>query len=432
MEIKRDKYLTALIDRIGNNLIKIITGLRRSGKSYLLNTIFYNYLINERKVDKDHVIKFAFDYGDDLAVIGEDLIELEEHNKKVDAYKFIEYIKRKITDDKTYYLLLDEIQNLQSFELVLNGFLGKKNLDIFVTGSNSKFLSSDIITEFEGRGDEIHVFPLSFKEFYSAYEGNKYDAFDEYCLYGGLPLLCSMNSHEQKAKYLTQQIDRIYLNDIIKHNNLYSNSDISELFDVLASEIGCLVNTSKLSDTFKSVKKKTIARETLDKYVYYFEDAFLISKALRYDIKGKKYIETPYKIYFEDIGIRNAKLNFRQVEPTHIMENIIYNELRLRGFNVDVGVVDVFEKDENNSISKKRLEIDFIATLGSKKYYIQSAYDLYDYEKFLKEIRPFKAIDDSFKKIVILKNPAIPRQNDDGYLILGIQSFLLNDNSLEF
>ena len=430
MEIKRDKYLNDLIIRKNNGLVKIVTGIRRSGKSYLLNNLFYDFLLTDG-VNENHIIKFAFDSADDLNLLGEDFIELEKNNQKVDPKKFINYIKGKILDDEIYYLLLDEVQNLGSFESVLNGYLRKRNIDLYVTGSNSKFLSSDIITEFEGRGDEIHVLPLTFSEYYSKFDGSKDEAYEQYSMFGGLPLVALMNSNEQKSKHLISQLEKVYLKDVAVRNHLKADSNIGELLDVIALDISSYTNPTKLADSFKSIKKVSITITTIEAYINYFTDAYLISKSVKYDIKGKKYIETPYKLYFEDIGLRNAKLKFRQIEPTHIMENIIYNELRYRGFNVDVGVVESRE-EENGKQIRKYYEIDFVATLGSKKYYIQSAYDIPNEDKWKQETRPFDRVPDSFKKIVVVRNPVVSRYSDKGYLIISLFDFLLNQNSLEF
>lgn len=430
MEIKRDKYLNDLMIRKNNGLVKIITGIKRSGKSYLLNNLFYDFLLTSG-VNEDHIIKFAFDSADDLDLIGEDFIELEKSNQKVDPKKFINYIKTKILDDEIYFLLLDEVQNLGSFESVLNGYLRKRNIDLYVTGSNSKFLSSDIITEFEGCGDEIRVLPLTFSEYYSIFDGSKDEAYEQYSMFGGLPLVALMNSNEQKSRHLISQLEKVYLKDVIVRNHLKADSNIIELLDVIASGISSYTNPTKLADSFRSIKKVSIARTTIESYINYFTDSYLISKSTKYDIKGKKYIETPYKLYFDDIGLRNAVLKFRQIEPTHIMGNIIYNELRYRGFNVDVGVVESRE-EENGKQIRKYYEIDFVATLGSKKYYIQSAYDIPNEDKWKQETRSFDRVPDSFKKIVVVRNPIVSRYSDKGYLIISLFDFLLNQNSLEF
>jgi hypothetical protein len=430
MEVKRDLYLQKLILRKNNGFIKVITGIRRSGKSYLLNTIFYNHLLKDGN-DESHIIKFAFDSATDLVLIGEDIVENGKTGKKVDPYKFMAYIASKIVDNGKYYLLLDEVQLLDNFESVLNGYLRNSNMDVYVTGSNSKFLSSDIITEFSGRGDEIHVLPLSFSEFYSVYDGSKDEAFDDYMVYGGLPAIVSMQSEEQKINYLTTQMKNVFLSDIVKRYNLHSDEVIGELVNVIASGISSLTNPAKLAKTFLSIKDTAISATTIVKYIDYLEDAFIINKAERYDVKGKHYIGTPYKIYFEDVGLRNARLDFRQIEGTHIMENIIYNELRYRGYNVDVGVVESRERDENGKELRRQLEIDFIANLGSKRYYIQSAYSIPNDEKRMQETRSFDKIGDSFKKIIIVSESVKPRRDEKGYMTIGVKEFLLDSNSLE-
>ncbi len=430
MEIKRDVYLERLITRRHNGFIKVITGVRRSGKSYLMNKIFYNYLISDG-VDDKHIIRFAFDSAEDLLFIDEDILEISEQNRKVNPKKFMKYISSKIKDDDMYYLLLDEVQLLGNFEAVLNGYLRKENMDIYVTSSNSKFLSSDILTEFEGRGDEIHILPLAFSEFYSAYNGTKEEAFDEYMIYGGLPAITSMLTDEQKVNYLTAQMNNVYIKDIVVHNNLNSDLEISELVDILASGIASLTNPRKLENTFKSVKKSTLSAVTIDKYIGYLKETFLLSQAKRYDVKGKKYIGTPYKLYFEDTGLRNARLNFRQIEETHLMENIIYNELRYRGYSVDVGVVEFRERTDEGKEIRKQVEIDFVANQGSKRYYIQSAYEIPNNEKWEQATRPFDKTNDSFKKIVIVEKSIKPRRDEKGYLMMGIKEFLLDINSLE-
>lgn len=430
MEIKRDVYLQRLIDRQNNGFVKVITGIRRAGKSYLMNTLFYKYLL-QSGVSEDHIIRFAFDSADDLLKIGEDPLLLNDPKAKVDPKKFLQYLSTLITDDDLYYLLLDEVQILGAFESVINSFLRKDNMDVFVTGSNSRFLTSDILTEFEGRGDEVHVFPLSFSEFYSFYNGSEEKAFDEYSVYGGLPAIANLKTEEQKTRYLMTQMDNIYLKDIIKRYNLQTDHVIAELTDVIASGISSLTNPSKLSRTFQSVKNESISDYTVNKYITYMEDAYLIKRAKRYDVKGKNYIETPYKIYFEDVGLRNARLDFRQIEPTHINENIIYNELRYRGYNVDVGVVNARVKDDQNKEKRKQFEVDFIANLGSKKYYIQSAYSIDSLEKYQQEIRSFNNIKDSFKKIILVNNTQQARRDENGYVTMGIKEFLLDPDSLE-
>lgn len=432
MEIKRDFYLDKLIRKMNNGFIKVITGIRRSGKSYLLNTIFYNYLI-ESGVDEEHIIKFAFDSGDDLLKIGEDLLDLDilSGERLVDPKKFLDYIKDKTQTKDKYYILLDEVQLLASFEQVLNGFLRQDNFDVYVTGSNSKFLSKDIITEFAGRGDEIHVMPFSFSEYMQTTSLDKEDAFAEYQVFGGLPALCSMDNDEDKMNYLKTQLDNVYLRDIVNRYDIRSDSELAELLNVLASGMSSLTNPSKIEATFESSKQTKISANTIDKFIEYFEDSFILKRAYRYDVKGRKYIGTPYKIYFEDVGLRNARLNFRQIEPTHLMENIIYNELRHRGYMVDVGVVMTREKDKNDKDVRKQREVDFIANLGTKRYYIQSAYSLPSAEKAEQEKKSLLNIDDSFKKIIIVKDRVKAFLDDNGIVTINLFDFLLNKDSLD-
>lgn len=432
MEIKRDFYLDKLIRKMNNGFIKVITGIRRCGKSYLLNTIFYNYLI-ERGVDEEHIIKFAFDSGDDLLKIGEDLLDLDilSGERLVDPKKFLDYIKDKTQTKDKYYILLDEVQLLASFEQVLNGFLRQDNFDVYVTGSNSKFLSKDIITEFAGRGDEIHVMPFSFSEYMQTTSLDKEDAFAEYQVFGGLPALCSMDNDEDKMNYLKTQLDNVYLRDIVNRYDIRSDSELAELLNVLASGMSSLTNPSKIEATFESSRQTKISANTIDKFIEYFEDSFILKRAYRYDVKGRKYIGTPYKIYFEDVGLRNARLNFRQIEPTHLMENIIYNELRHRGYMVDVGVVMTREKDKNDKDVRKQREVDFIANLGTKRYYIQSAYSLPSAEKAEQEKKSLLNIDDSFKKIIIVKDRVKAFLDDNGIVTINLFDFLLNKDSLD-
>lgn len=432
MEIKRDFYLDKLIRKMNNGFIKVITGIRRCGKSYLLNKIFYNYLI-ESGVDEEHIIKFAFDSGDDLLKIGEDLMDLDilSGERLVDPKKFLEYINDKTKTKDKYYILLDEVQLLASFEQVLNGFLRQDNFDVYVTGSNSKFLSKDIITEFAGRGDEIHVMPLSFSEYMQSTSLDKEDAFAEYQVFGGLPALCSMDNDEDKMNYLKTQLDNVYLRDIVNRYDIRLDSELADLLNVLASGMSTLTNPSKIEATFESSKQTKISANTIDKFIEYFEDSFILKRAYRYDVKGRKYIGTPYKIYFEDVGLRNARLNFRQIEPTHLMENIIYNELRHRGYMVDVGVVMTREKDKNDKDIRKQREVDFIANLGTKRYYIQSAYSLPSAEKAEQEKKSLLNIDDSFKKIIIVKDRVKAFLDDNGIVTINLFDFLLNKDSLE-
>ena len=430
MNIKREQYLNELIVRKHNTLIKIITGIRRCGKSYLLNTIFYDHLIKSG-IKEDHIIKFAFDSANDLSLINEDLIELSLNNRKVDPKKFINYINRQIKDNQMYYLLLDEIQNLGAFESVLNGYLRQNNIDIYVTGSNAKFLSKDIITEFAGRGDEINMLPLSFSEFMSSYEGNKEQAFQEYITYGGLPFVCLFKTNEQKINYLKRLFEETYLTDIKKRYNIKNNSEeLDELLNILSSSIGSLTNPTKLSNTFKSVKNKSISKTTIAKYIEYIKDSFLIDEVRQYDIKGKKYINSPKKYYFSDLGLRNARINFRQLEQTHSMENIIFNELKLRGFNVDIGIINQRVKNKNNQNIRQRLEVNFVANKGSNKIYIQSAFSIPNLEKEQQEQRPLIKINDSFKKVIITSGFVSKHYNEQGILIMNIYDFLLDPNSL--
>ena len=430
MEIKRDYYLNKLISRKTNGLIKVITGVRRCGKSYLLNTLFYRHLL-DCGISEDHIIKFAFDSADDLHLIGESLIELQKHNRKVDPEKFMEYIRSRTVDKEMYYLLLDEVQLMDSFETVLNGYLRKDNMDVFVTGSNAKFLSSDIITEFAGRGDEIHMYPLSFSEFMTAFKGDKYEGLSQYMLYGGIPLVALREDAKDKATTLENLFSEIYIRDIVTRHGVRNKGELEDLLNIVSSAVGSLTNPEKLKNTFHSVKKSKITSATIKKYLGYFEDSFLLESAHRYDIKGKAYIETPKKYYFSDLGLRNARLNFRQFEPTRAMENVIYNELRMRGYSVDIGVVPIAEKDEDGKVIRKQLEVDFICNLGSGRYYIQSAYSIPDEQKRTQETRPFTKIDDSFKKIVITRD-IVPAQYDDrGILTINIYDFLLDPSALE-
>ncbi|MCD8104894.1 MAG: ATP-binding protein [Lachnospiraceae bacterium] len=430
MEIRRDFYLNKLVKRKNNGLIKVITGIRRCGKSYLLNTIFYRYLL-ESGIQSDHIIRFAFDSADDLYLLGESLIKIEKQKRGVDPEKFMAYIRSMITDDGMYYLLLDEVQLMDCFESVLNGYLRKENMDVFVTGSNAKFLSKDIVTEFAGRGDEVHMYPLSFAEFMSVYKGDKYTGLSEYMLYGGIPLVVLREGADNKAAVLQNLLSEIYVRDIYKRNRIKNIGELEDLLNILSSAIGSLTNPEKLKNTFRSVKKSKITAKTIKKYLDCFEDSFLIESALRYDIRGKAYIETPKKYYFSDLGLRNARINFRQFEQTHSMENVIYNELRMRGYRVDVGVVTIAEKDREGKVVRKQLEIDFVCNLGSARFYIQSAYSLPDEEKRSQEVRPFRKIDDSFKKIVITKDIVQPYYDDYGILTVNIYDFLLEPEILE-
>lgn len=430
MEIRRDYYLDKLIKRKNNGLVKVITGIRRCGKSYLLNTIFYRQLLDSG-VDENHIIRFAFDSADDLYLIGESLIKIEKEKRGVDPEKFMAYIRSKTMGKGMYYLLLDEVQMLDCFESVLNGYLRKDNMDVFVTGSNARFLSKDIITEFAGHGDEIHMYPLSFSEFMSVYKGDKYEGLAEYMLYGGIPLVVLREDANDKAIALENLFSEIYIRDIYSRNRIRNQGELEDLLNILSSVMGSLTNPEKLKNTFKTVKKSRITSNTIKKYLDYFEDSFLIESAQRYDIKGKAYIETPKKYYFSDLGLRNARIRFRQFEQTHSMENVIYNELRMRGYSVDVGIVPVTEKNKDGKTIRKQLEVDFVCNLGSLRYYIQSAYSLPDEEKRMQEIRPFRKIDDSFKKIVITKDVVPSHYDEHGILTMNVYDFLLDPASIE-
>ncbi len=429
MEIRRDYYLSQLVSRKGNGLVKVITGIRRCGKSYLLNRIFFDHLISNG-VDEDHIIRFAFDSGDDLMLIGENLLELEKEKRSVDPEKFMSYIRSKLTDAGMYYLLLDEVQRLGQFEAVLNGYLYKDNIDIYVTGSNAKFLSKDVITEFAGRGDEIHMYPLSFSEFMSVYDGDRYTGLSEYMYYGGIPLVVLRKSETEKSQILQNLFSEIYIRDIQKRNNIRNIGKLEDLLNVLSSAIGSLTNPEKLRNTFRSVKKSNITANTIRKYLECLEDSFLIDSAVRYDIKGRAYIETPLKYYFTDLGLRNVRLGFRQVEETHAMENVIFNELKMRGYNVDVGVVTMAEKKDDGKVARSQLEIDFVCNKAGRTYYIQSAYSLPDAQKREQEIRPFTKVSDSFKKVVITRDIVKPVYDDNGILTVSIYDFLLDPDSL--
>ena len=441
MEFKREKYLNKLIDRKENGLIKIITGARRVGKSYLLNEIFYRYLLNINIPDSQ-IIKFAFDSDEDIDLLDDyfpsDETRIIKNNSNfVNSKKFRAYIKSKTNNIDKFYLLLDEVQLLDNFVGTLNSFLRHRNYDIYVTGSNSKFLSSDIATEFKGRGSEIHVLPLAFSEYCIGLNISKEKSWKDYIETGGIPLVALMKSLDERISYLKNLCNETYLKDIIQHNNIIKSNELSDTFNILASNIGLPVNCLKLANTFISLTNKKITDDTIADFVEYFQDAYIISKVNKYNIKGKKYMSTPFKIYFEDIGVRNARLNFRQIEETHIMENIIFNELRYRGFNVDIGEINISEKTDRKDINgkniyaQKSLEVDFIATLGNRKYYIQSALSLESSEKRLQEVKSLYYIDDSFKKIIVTKNGLNTSVDEKGVVIIDLFDFLLNQNSLE-
>ena len=416
MEIKRDRSLNLLISKKHNGLIKVITGMRRCGKSYLLFTLFKDYLLSEG-IEKSHIIEIAFD--------------AYENKQYRDPDVLYPYLKEKIKDDGMYYVLLDEVQLLGEFEAILNSLTRMKNVDVYVTGSNARFLSKDVITEFRGRGDEVHMYPLSFAEFMSVYPGTKQDGWNEYMLYGGLPLVLSFTTPDQKIAFLKSLFEETYISDIVGRHNIRNKAELEELLNILSSAIGSLTNPEKLAATFRSVKNKKISSNTIKKYIDYLCDSFLIDSAVRYDVKGKKYIDTPVKYYFTDMGLRNARLNFRQLEETHSMENIIFNELKIRGFNVDVGVIMQYDTNEKGNSIRKQLEIDFVCNKGSKRYYIQSAYAIPDQAKMEQEQRSLMLTGDFFKRIIITKDTPAPYYNENGVLIMSVYDFLLNENSLD-
>lgn len=416
MEIRRDCYLNKLISKRHNGLIKVITGVRRCGKSYLLFDLFREYL-RKSQIPDDHIIEMAFD--------------AYENKKYRDPEIFFPYLAERINDQDQYYVLLDEVQLLGDFESILNSLVRRKNVDVYVTGSNAKFLSKDIITEFRGRGDEVHMYPLTFAEFMSVYEGEKADGWRDYVLYGGIPLVLTFTTPDQKGDFLKSLFEETYISDIIGRNNVRNKAELEELLNILSSSIGSLTNPSKLSATFKSVKHTTISKVTIKRYIDYLEDAFLIDSAIRYDIKGKKYIDTPSKYYFTDLGLRNARLNYRQVEETYAMENIIFNELKVRGYNVDVGVVVMNETDPAGKKIRKQLEIDFVCNKGSKRYYIQSAFAMQDEKKMQQEQRSLVNTGDGFKKIIITKDAIAPLYNEEGVLVMSVFDFLLNPDSMD-
>ncbi len=413
--IKRDLYLKRLIDRMDNGSVKVITGIRRCGKSVLLFDIFAEHL-KSVGIDDAHILKYALD---DIKM-----------RKFRDPEKLYDDITAKLVDQGRYYLLLDEIQFVDDFSELMNSLIRLKNVDTYVTGSNSRFLSSDILTEFRGRGDEVRVYPLSFSEFYSAKGGDKYEAWDEYHLYGGMPALFERVSDEQRSEYLRSLMSKVYLSDIVERNHVQYPDEMDSIVDFLCSAIGSLTNPKKISDTLKSIKGKSISDVTAKNYLGYLTDAFLFDSAKRYDVKGKKYFETPLKYYMADVGLRNARLNFRQMEENHIMENVIFNELKVRGYSVDVGVVESKETIDGKR-KLKQLEIDFVANKGSKKYYIQSAYEMPTEEKLKQEKRSLLKLRDSFKKIIVVKDNIRPQIDENGIVTMGLINFLLDQNSLD-
>ena len=409
MEIKRDRYLQQLINKQCDGMVKVVTGIRRCGKSYLLDPIYKNYLISTG-VSEDHIIKIEFDrainkkYHSDAEALERDILAL-------------------MKDDGIYYVMLDEIQLVNGFELVVSGLLHEPNIYIYITGINSKFLSSDIITEFRGRGEQIHVSPLSFSEFYHATDYDKYEAWNEYIMYGGMPLILSRSNDTEKSNYLKTLFEQTYISDIVERNHIKRIDIMDSIVNMLASSVGSLTNPQKMYDTFKSNGEKELSLNTVNSYLSFLEDSFIVRKSLRYDVKGKKYINTPQKYYFSDLGLRNARLNFRQREESHLMENAIYNELIIRGFNVDVGMVEVREGDK-----RIQTEVDFVCNLGGNRYYIQSALNLSTQEKTIQESRSLNHISDNFKKIIVVKDFIKPWKTDDGILVIGIIDFLLDDS----
>lgn len=416
MEIKREKYLNDLVNRMHNGMIKVITGIRRCGKSYLLFKIFKKYLL-EQGVPESHMIEIELDQ--------------RKNRKYRDPDVILDYIESMIKDYGQYYIMLDEVQMLDEFEEVLNSLLHIQNADIYVTGSNSKFLSKDVITEFRGRGDEVHIYPLTFKEFMEAFDGDIYHGWAEYVVYGGLPLTVTMKTEEQKIHYLTNLFQETYLKDIIERHQIEKTQELEDLTNILASAVGSLTNPPKIEATFKSSIQSNISLNTIRQYIEYLEDAFIISKANRYNVKGRKYIGTPLKYYFEDVGLRNARLGFRQIKETHLMENIIYNELRKRGYSVDVGVVEKRKNSADGKTERIRLEIDFVANLGSRRYYIQSAFGMPTEEKRLQEKAPLVQVKDSFKKIIVVKDVVNVTRDEEGITTMSVYDFLLKENSLE-
>lgn len=416
MIIKREKYLQELLSLQGNGLIKVITGMRRCGKSYLLFEIFVSQLI-EQGVRPDHIVKVDFE---------------DYKNKDLrDPDRLYAYVESCIKDTEQYYLLLDEVQLLHSFEDVLNGFLRKPNVDIYVTGSNARFLSKDIITEFRGRGYEIKMYPLCFREYMTAFSGSPQAGLNEYMLYGGLPQILSFTAEEQKVNFLKRLFAETYLTDIKERYDIRRDGDLEEIIDIIASSIGALTNPNKLLNTFRSEKKSTISYDTINDYLNYLCDAFLVERATRYDIKGKHYVNSPYKYYFTDLGLRNARINFRQFEKSHLMENLVYNEMRVRGYNVDVGVVPTVRTNAEGKRQRALLEVDFVCNLGSRRYYLQSAYRMESAEKVEQESASLLKVDDSFKKIIIVGEECPITRNQQGITTIGIYDFLLRENALE-
>lgn len=440
---ERSLYLNELVEKQNNHLIKVITGIRRCGKSYLLNTIFYNHLISKEQISKDHIIKFAFDDAEDILQLDgycpEEPTIIEKNKEKlVNSKKFILFVKDLITDNNKYYFLLDEIQNLENFVRVLNSFLKHDNFDIYVTGSNSRFLSSEVDTEFGGRGDRIHLLPLTFKEYLTGINLDRANALNQYIRYGGIPLVQLQNKDTEKAKQALSILNETYINDVKdRHQNININN-LTETLRVISSMISTPVNPTKIENTFKSVYHIDMGNDNISNYITWFSEAFLLNKTFRYDIKGRKYIGTPYKIYFEDVGIRNAALNFREVDETDIIENVVYNELRYRGFNVDVGVVKIKaktdRKDKNGNwiYADKDTECDFVARKGDKIFYVQVALEIATKEKKEQEYESIRNIPNSFKKVIIVKNDGLHYRTEEGFLRINLLDFLTNLDSLDW
>jgi uncharacterized protein len=414
--INRSKYLNELISLQSNGMIKVITGMRRSGKSFLLFELFPDYLLHHG-IDAQHIIK----------------VDLENYKNRElrNADALYAFVESRMTDDKTYYILLDEVQMLEHFEDVLNGFLHMPNADIYVTGSNARFLSKDVITEFRGRGYEVKMYPLSFSEYMSAFDGTMQAGLNEYLLYGGLPQTLLYHTDEQKVYFLKSLFDETYIKDIKERYSIRKDADLEEIIDMLASNIGALTNPNKLANTFRSEKNSVIAYDTVKDYIDYLCDSFLVEKSTRYNIKGRYYINSPYKYYFMDLGLRNARLNFRQFEKNHLMENLVYNEMRVRGFNVDVGIVPLIRRDANGRMQRSSLEVDFVCNLGSQRYYIQAAYRIPSDEKSQQESASLLNIDDSFKKIIVVGEECPIMRSEQGITTISIYDFLLNEHSLE-
>lgn len=417
MEIKRDQYLKTLISKKHNGLIKVITGMRRCGKTYLLFKLFKKHLLS-KGTDSEHIIEIAFD--------------TIENDHLRDPHVLYSHLKERIHDGRQYYVLLDEVQMLDKFEAVLNSLIRMENVDVYVTGSNARFLSKDVITEFSGRGDEVHMHPLSFAEFMSVWQGTREEGWKEYMFYGGLPQVLNIAAPDQKTVFLKNLFEETYIPDIVKRHSVRNKAELEELLNILSSAIGSLTNPEKLSATFQSVKKKKISATTIKRYLDYFCDSFLTDKAMRYDVKGKKYISTPLKYYFTDIGLRNARMNFRQIEEPHSMENIVFNELKIRGFSVDTGVVTQYDSNEKGNSVRKQLEIGFVCNKGSSRYYIQSAYAIPSQEEIEQVQRPLMMPKDCFKRIIVTKDSPVPHYNESGVLMMNIFDFLLNADSLEW